>query len=335
MGSNFIRHLYRTYPDYQIYNLDLLTYAGNPDNLADIEELEYGAPAGRKRYHFIYGDICDDRLLKILFARHRFDMVVNFAAETHVDRSIIDMNDFIRTNVGGARSLIEAVRRYGVGRFVHISTDEIYGDVPHGIATEDSPLRPSNPYSSSKAAADLIIQSFIRTHKVPAIIVRGSNNYGPYQYPEKLIPLAISNLIEGKKVPVHGTGEHIRTWIHVEDFCRAVDTVMHNAPVYSMYNVSGEQQTNIGVLRHIAKHVGVDLDRHKEHITDRPGADTRYAPDSTKLRTELGWQPLHTLENSLGGVVAWYLKNRPWWEHIKQRKEFVDHYEKQAKGQWY
>ncbi len=335
MGSNFVRHIYHSYPEYEIYNLDLLTYAGNQDNLTDIETLESGVHAKDKRYHFIYGDICDDRLLDILFQKHKFNIVVNFAAETHVDRSIISMNDFIRTNIGGTRSIIEAVRKYGSERLVHISTDEIYGCVEDGVSTEDSPLKPSNPYSSSKAAADLVVQSFIRTHEVPAIIVRGSNNYGPYQYPEKLIPLAISNFIEGKKVPVHGKGDHVRTWIHVQDFCNAVDTVMHRAPLFETYNISGEQKTNLEVLSLIANKLNIDLDLHKEHINDRPGADTRYAPDSTKLRTELGWQPAHSLEKSLGAVVDWYLDNREWWQKIKTKKEFLDHYEKQSKGQWY
>ncbi|MDP3963911.1 MAG: GDP-mannose 4,6-dehydratase, partial [bacterium] len=186
IGSNAVRHFYHRYPKSRIFNLDLLTYAGNTDNLLDVEKLEAGKPAAERRYYFIRGDICDEKLLDIIFREHAFDLVVNFAAETHVDRSIINMTDFIRTNIGGARVLIEAVRTYGVKRFVHISTDEIYGDFPEGYADEMAPLRPSNPYASSKAAADLIVQSFIRTHRVPAVIVRGSNNYGPHQYPEKL-----------------------------------------------------------------------------------------------------------------------------------------------------
>lgn len=335
MGSNFVRYLYHKYPEYRIFNLDLLTYCGNQANLIDIERFEASVDSSNKRYHFIYGDVCDERLLNVIFQRHQFDVVVNFAAETHVDRSIIDMQDFIRTNIGGARSLAEAVRRFGSSRFIHISTDEIYGDVEGGTATETSPLCPSNPYSSSKAAADLIVQSFIRTHKVPAIIVRGSNNYGPYQYPEKLIPLAITNIIEGKKIPIHGSGEQVRTWVHVQDFCNAVDLVMHHAPVYSIYNIAHEPKKNLEMLTMIAGHLRVNLDDVTEYISDRPGGDQRYAPDATKIKSELQWRPVHSMEQSLGDVVRWYLNNREWWGNIKATDEYQVHYMRQSKGQWY
>lgn len=335
IGSNFIRHLYQVYPQYHIFNVDLLTYAGNPENLLDIETTEAALTISEKRYNFIYGDICDSRLLDIIFQRHNFAVVINFAAETHVDRSIINMSDFIRTNIGGVRSLIEAVRTYQVPRFIHISTDEIYGSVSSGRSNEESPLRPSNPYSSSKAAADLIVQSFIRTHQVPALIVRGSNNYGTYQYPEKLIPLAISNLIEGKKVPVHGAGQHVRSWLHVQDFCRAIDVILHQAPDYEVYNVAGYEKTNLEILSMITQNMGLDLVEYKEHIGDRPGADHRYAVDSSKLQDSLGWRPAHTLEGSLAEVIQWYVQHRAWWEKIKSKKEFLDHYEKQSNGQWY
>lgn len=335
MGSNFIRHLYHKYPEYRIFNLDLLTYCGNQENLVDIERFEASVDSSNKRYHFIYGDVCDERLLNVIFQRHQFDVVVNFAAETHVDRSIIDMQDFIRTNIGGARSLAEAVRRFGSSRFIHISTDEIYGDVEGGTVTETSPLCPSNPYSSSKAAADLIVQSFIRTHKVPAIIVRGSNNYGPYQYPEKLIPLAITNIIEGRKIPIHGSGEQVRTWVHVQDFCNAVDIVMHHAPVHTIYNVAHEPKKNVEVLDMIAGHLRVNLDAVAEHISDRPGGDQRYAPDAAKIKTELNWRPMHSMEQSLGDIVRWYLNNREWWGKIKSSDEYQVHYIRQSRGQWY
>jgi len=334
IGSNFIRHVYRMYPDYRILNIDLLTYAGNPENLREIEQAEARSPEPERRYRFIKGDICDTALLESLFEMHEIDVVVNFAAETHVDRSIINMTDFIRTNIGGVRSLIEAMQSGHINRFVHISTDEIYGSVENGHAAEDASLRPSNPYSSSKAAADLIVQSFMRTQGVPALIVRGSNNYGPYQYPEKLIPLAISNLIEGKSIPIHGTGQHVRSWLHVEDFCRAIDLVVHSAPLYAIYNVSGEERTNIDILEALAKELGVDLGRHKMHINDRPGADLRYAPDAQKIKKELGWRPVHSLAQSMPGVVAWYLQNRDWWTAVKNKKEFSDHYDKQSRGLW-
>ena len=335
MGSNFIRYLYQKYPEYRIFNLDLLTYAGNVDNLFDIEESEANLKAVDRRYQFIYGDIADDRLLDMIFQRHNFQLVVNFAAETHVDRSIISMTDFIHTNIGGARALIEAVRTYSVPRLIHISTDEIYGSVDSGHSDEEAPLRPSNPYSSSKSAADLIVQSFIRTHKVPALIVRASNNYGSFQYPEKLIPLAISNILEKRKIPVHGKGEHVRSWLHVMDFCRALDLIIHQAPDFEIYNISGEEKTNLEILRIIAEHLNVDLIEHSEHVGDRPGADTRYAVNADKLKNNLGWQPIHSIKNDLGQIVRWYIDNQAWWKKIKERKEYQDHYQKQSKAQWY
>lgn len=335
MGSNFIRFLYHKYPEYRFFNLDLLTYAGNTDNLLDIEELESNLKISDRRYQFIYGDIADDRLLSTIFQRNNFHLVINFAAETHVDRSIVSMTDFIHTNIGGTRALIEAVRAYGVPRLVHISTDEIYGSVENGYSDEDAPLRPSNPYSSSKAAADLIAQSFIRTHKVPALIVRGSNNYGSFQYPEKLIPLAVTNILEGRKIPIHGSGEHVRSWLHVIDFCRAIDFIIHQSPDFEIYNISGEEKTNLEILQMISHRLGVDLKAHSEHIGDRPGADTRYAVNADKLKKGLGWQPVHSLENDLSQIVKWYIDNEVWWKKIKQRKEYQDHYEKQSKAQWY
>jgi len=335
IGSNFVRHLYEKYPEYRIYNIDLLTYAGNQDNLLDIEKKECSLDSNQKRYNFLYGDICDTRFLDIIFARHNFDMVINFAAETHVDRSIIDMNDFIYTNIGGVRSLIEAVRKYNVPRFVHISTDEIYGDIDEGYSYEDSPLRPSNPYSSSKAAADLIVQSFIRTHKVPAVIVRGSNNYGQYQYPEKLIPLAISNIIEGSKIPIHGTGQQIRSWVHVNDFCSAIDIIAHKSPDHEIYNVHGEEKTNMDIINLLARSLNVRLEDYVDYVSDRPGADKRYAVNGQKLYNKLGWQPAYNLERDMGEVVSWYLNNQNWWKKIKEKKEFKDHYDKQSRAKWY
>lgn len=335
IGSNFIRHLYNKYPEYKIFNIDLLTYAGNLENLLDIENVEKELDSSKKRYQFLYGDICDKRFLDIIFSRHNFDMVINFAAETHVDRSIVDMNDFIYTNIGGVRCLIETVRKYNVPRFVHISTDEIYGDIKTGYSTENSALCPSNPYSSSKAAADLIVQSFIRTHKVPAVIVRGSNNFGSNQYPEKLIPLAITNIIEGKKVPVHGEGLHTRSWVHVKDFCDAIDLISHNAPNYETYNVHGEEKTNIDILKQIAGHMGVVFEDYCEYVGDRPGADTRYAVDAAKLKSQLNWAPKYSLEKDLFDVIKWYVENQDWWKKIKDKKEYKDHYEKQSKAKWY
>ncbi len=327
IGSHFIRYLHNKYPDYRIFNLDLLTYAGNLENLADL--------SSSSRYQFIRGDICDIHLLKNLFAKHRFEIVVNFAAETHVDRSIFNSTDSIHTNVEGVHSLFEACRKYGISRFVQISTDEVYGDIHDGSSNEESPLQPSSPYSASKAAADLLILSYMRTFRFPAVIIRGSNNFGSYQYPEKLIPLAISTLITGGRIPVHGLGEQIRSWLHVLDFCSAIDLAVHKASEFSVYNVSGTSKKNIEVLERVCGVLNKDLGAHKLHTKDRPGGDCRYSPDSTKIRKELGWQPQYPFDDSIGAVVGWYVENQPWWKKILENKEVWDHYQKQFQAQYY
>ncbi len=334
MGSNFIRHLLGAYPNYRIYNLDALTYAGNPENLRDIELEQADIDLEKRRYFFIKGDICDMTILHTLFDRHRFDMVVHFAAETHVDRSMSDVADFIRTNIEGTRCMLEAVRAYNVPRFVHISTDEVYGTILAGEAKEDAPLRPSNLYSASKAGGDLLVQAFMNIYRLPAMIIRSSNNFGPFQYPEKLIPLAISNLLEGKKIPVHGSGEHTRSWLHVEDFCHAADLIAHRGAERHIYNISGDSRTNMQVMQMVADILGKDLAAHKEYTNDRPNADVRYAPDSFKLQKELGWSRKHAIESSIGNVVKWYAENQPWWRKIKATKAFQDYYERQSKAQW-
>ncbi len=334
IGSNFIRYLYHKYPQYWIINLDLLSYAGNRENLKDIENEESALPEGKKRYEFVQGDICDAKLLDTIFSKNKFDTVVHFAAESHVDRSIFNVVDFVRTNIDGTRVLVEATRTHRIPRFIYISTDEVYGSVESGMAHEEAPLKPSNPYSASKAGADLLIQAYMRTHHFPAIIVRGSNNYGPYQYPEKLIPLAITNMIEEKKVPIHGDGTHRRSWLHVNDFARAVDLLMHQAPLYSVYNVSGEERTNLEVIDCIADLLGKDSGSIKVHITDRPGADLRYAPDSSKIQKEFGWRRDHKFDETIEEVVGWYLSHQAWWKKIRFKKGFLDHYERQSKGQW-
>lgn len=327
IGSNFIRYFYNKYPETKIVNLDLLTYAGNLDNLKDIE--------GEERYVFVRGDICDELLLDQLFGEHRFDLVVHFAAESHVDRSIFSMADFVRTNIEGTRALIEAARRHRAKRFIHISTDEVYGSIKNGYAREDWPLRPSNPYSASKAGADHLVQAYIRTHELPAVIIRGSNNYGPYQYPEKLIPLTITNLLEGQKIPVHGYGIHVRSWLHVHDFCRAIDLLAHNQPADTVYNVAGEEKTNTEILEMIATYLGKSFEDWRFHVTDRPGADHRYAVDDSRLCREFDWQLTHnTFAEHLREVVKWYMENQEWWKKIKQVEDFQKHYERQAKGQW-
>lgn len=335
MGSHFVRHLYHKYPSYCVFNLDLLTYAGNNLNVRDVELHKLKLPPDDHRYHFIHGDICDRELLDQLFNAYSFASVVNFAAESHVDRSIINSAHFVRTNIQGVHTLMELVRKFEVPQFIQISTDEIYGDVPVDYSHEESPLRPSNPYSASKASADLLVQAFIRTHRVSALIIRGSNNFGPYQYPEKLIPLTTSAYLEGAKIPVHGSGEHIRNWVYVKDFTGAVDLVMHRASPYTIWNVSGTPKTNLEVIHTIGELLGRNPAEHISHINDRPGSDLRYAPSSEKIKRELGWQPQYNFETALAETVEWYRANQDWWKTIKQSETFRLHYEKQSKAQYY
>lgn len=327
MGSNFVRYLHNKYPEYKIFNLDLLTYAGNPANLTDLADSE--------RYHFIHGDIGDKSLVEYLLKQHAFEVVVNLAAESHVDRSIINTLEFIRTNIQGAYTLLEAIRLYKVPRFIFISTDEIYGDVPPGVHTpEDYPLQPTNPYAASKASADLLVQSYIKTHKVPALILRSSNNFGPFQYPEKLHALVVTNFLEGKKIPVHGHGRHLRSWIHVQDFCNALDLMMHQAEDFKIYNICGEEKSNLEVIQMIGAALGKNYEDHVEYVSDRPGPDFRYAPDCTNISKELAWKRNYHYKDSLEQLVNWYSSNAMWWHDIKQKQDFQQHYEKQRKGQY-
>jgi len=332
IGSNFIRYMYKKYPKYEFYNLDSLTYAGNLKNLADIEIIE--KQNNKKRYFFIKEDICNAKGLEQIFKKYDFDVVVNFAAESHVDRSLVDSFAFIKTNVLGTHILLNLAHKFRI-RFVHISTDEVYGDVPEGYSTEESPMRPSNPYAASKAGADHLVQSYMRSHKTKAVIVRGSNNFGPYQYPEKLIPLIITNLLEGYKIPVHGDGEQVRTWIHTEDFCEGIDMVLHKAPNFSIYNISGVEEKNIEIIQKICNILKKDFKNSCKYVKDRPGADIRYAPNSSKLIKELGWKPKFSIHNSLVDIVEWYIKNENWWKDIKRKKEFIEHYEKQKRAKYY
>lgn len=329
IGSNFIHHVYNKYPNYIIYNLDLLTYAGNVRNLDNLEDIK-----GSKRYFFIKGDICDVKLVSKLFKKYKFDVVVNFAAESHVDRSISNDYHFFRTNLTGVHNLIALVRKYSISRFIQISTDEVYGDIEKGTSRESHPMRPSNPYAASKAAADLVVQSYMRTHKLPLLIVRGSNNYGPYQYPEKLIPLTVTNLLEGKQIPIHGDGQQMRRWLHTKDFSTAIDLVMHKGKDFSIYNVAGTELSNLEIVNIIARTLNKNPDDYIYYINDRPGGDRRYAPNATKIKNELGWKPQYNIKKNLADVVSWYLNNGQWWQIIKNKKAFKDYYKKQLKGEY-
>jgi len=334
IGSNFIRHIYENYPQDSILNVDSLTYAGNLENLADVVSKDQ--LSDNPHYSFLRGSVTDPDFVRAVISENPVDYLIHFAAETHVDRSYLHVADFTKTNIEGTRLVIDALRELQPNaRFVHISTDEIYGSVLDGFANEYAPLRPSNLYSASKASADLLVQAYMKSCDVPGIIIRGSNNYGPFQYPEKLIPLAITNLIEGKKIPLHGSGEHIRSWLHVYDFCTAIDRITRDAAPYSIYNVSGEQSRNIDVLNSIIEYFGLSPNNFIDKVPDRPGADMRYAPDSTLLRSELNWKPKETLASSLPQIVEWYRSHREWSNKIKATQEYQDHYDKQSKGVWY
>ncbi|OGZ05582.1 MAG: dTDP-glucose 4,6-dehydratase [Candidatus Lloydbacteria bacterium RIFCSPHIGHO2_02_FULL_54_17] len=333
IGSNFIRHVYNKYPSYFIINYDALTYAGNPENLSDIEALE-SVKGDDRRYVFVKGDIADAKAVHDVLEAYEPEVVVNFAAESHVDRSLVDSGEFIRSNIVGVQNLLQLARKYDV-KFLQISTDEVYGDVETGYSTEESPMRPSNPYAASKAGADLLVQSYMRSHNAPVMIVRGSNNFGPYQYPEKLIPLAVTNIIEGATIPVHGNGKHIRTWLHTDDFAEGIDLVLHQAKNGSIYNIAGDEDSNLALLKRIAEYLGASHDKVLLHVGDRPGADMRYAPHAGRIERELGWTPKRTLVSSLPEIIDWYVENPDWWKKVKAKKEFSDHYEKQRQAKYY
>lgn len=332
IGSNFLRFFYYNNPDINIVNLDLLTYAGNHDNLMDIELEE--ARSKTKRYFFIKGDICNEFLLEDIFSKFHFDLVVHFAAESHVDRSICSSVDFIRTNIEGTRALIDISRKYEVKKFIHISTDEIYGSYDTGYATEEWEMSPSNPYAASKAGADLLVQSYVKTHDFPAIIVRASNNYGNYQYPEKLIPLAITNFLDGQRIPIHGYGIQVRSWLHVNDFCKAIIMLIKEEPQHYIYNVAGEEKNILEVLRIISIHLKKDLSNSCFYISNRPGADSRYAVSAKRLIDEFDWTREKSFEDNIKDTIQWYVNNSDWWKNTKLKKEFTQHYERQSKGQW-
>jgi len=306
IGSNFIRLMLGKYPDYHITNLDLQTYAGNPVNLRDIEK--------SSNYTFIRGDICDKAVVDKIM--QNVDTVVHFAAESHVDRSIDDASAFVRTNVLGTFVLLDSALKHNIKRFIHISTDEVYGSISKGSFKETDILTPSSPYSSSKAGSDLLARSYFITHKLPVIITRCTNNFGPYQYPEKLIPLFITNLIENKKVPVYGAGKNVRDWIYVEDHCKAVDFVLHKGKAGEIYNIGGgAEKTNLEITEKILAILGKD-DSMVEYVKDRPGHDLRYSLDCTKLHRQ-GWAPEHEFDGALFNTVRWYVENKWWWEKLK------------------
>lgn len=309
IGSHFIRHILAKYRQYRVINLDLLTYAGNLENLHDV--------ARHPHYCFIKGDIADQKLVLDLVGQ--VDVIVNFAAESHVDRSILDSAVFIHTNIVGTHVLLEAARTQGLKRFHHVSTDEVYGHLGPNDPPfhEKTPYAPRSPYSASKATADHLVNAYFNTHMLPATISNCSNNYGPYQFPEKLIPLFITNLIEGKKVPVYGDGLQVRDWLYVVDHCEAIDLIIHQGRIGETYCVGGNcEQPNIEITKKILELMNQGQDMI-DYVPDRPGHDRRYAINFSKIRSELGWVPKTSFEAGLRQTVDWYRQNQPWWQKIK------------------
>lgn len=312
IGSNFVHYMVNKYHDYMIVNLDALTYAGNLETLKDVED--------KKNYKFVKGDISDREFIFDLFENEKFDIVVNFAAESHVDRSLINPDIFVKTNVFGTQVLLDASKKYNLSRFHQVSTDEVYGDLPLDrkdlFFTEETPLNPSSPYSASKASADFLVQAYHRTFGLNTTISRCSNNYGPYHFPEKLIPLMISRALNNETLPVYGDGQNVRDWLHVEDHCSAIDLIIHKGKSGEVYNVGGHnERTNLEVVKTILK----TLDKPEsliDYVKDRPGHDLRYAIDPEKLENELGWKPKYNFDTGIDMTIKWYVENRVWWENI-------------------
>lgn len=322
IGTNFVKYML-SHHDYKIINLDSLTYAGNIGNLKNVENHE--------NYHFIKGDICDRNLVDNIFKKHEIDTVINFAAESHVDRSIEEPEIFLTSNIIGTQVLLDTAVRYwkeqpedkysrefktGV-KFIQVSTDEVYGELgKEGLFTEQTPLAPNSPYSSSKASADLIVRAYHETYGLPVNTTRCSNNYGPYQFPEKLIPLMINNALKGEALPIYGDGKQVRDWLHVDDHCEAIDTVLHKGEIGEVYNIGGNnEKENINIVKLILKELGKSEDLIN-YVTDRLGHDRRYAIDNTKITTELGWSPRYTFEDGIKMTIEWYLENTEWMDRI-------------------
>lgn len=311
IGSCFVRHILNKYPDYKVINLDALTYCGNLDNLRDVEN--------NPNYKFIKGNICDKKLVREIISE--VDAVVNFAAESHVDNSIKHPEIFIETNVQGTLNLLQGSKELGVERFLQVSTDEVYGTLGKtGYFYETTPLAPNSPYSASKASADMLVRAYYETYKLPVLNTRCSNNYGPYQYPEKLIPFFISKLLRGEKVPVYGDGLNVRDWLYVYDHCEAIDIVLHRGTVGEVYNIGGHnEKTNLEITKIILNAMGKD-ETYIEYVQDRLGHDRRYAISNDKITAELGWKPSLTFEEGIKLTIDWYLNNQEWIKNIEQKK---------------
>lgn len=318
IGSNFVRYLINKYSDYNIINLDALTYAGNRENLKDLEGLD--------SYRFFHGNILDKSLVEDL--AKDVDVIINFAAETHVDRSILEAGSFIHTDVVGTFTLLEAAKKYNIKRFIQISTDEVYGSINKGSFTENSNLMPNSPYSASKSGADLLVRSYFKTFGVPAIVTRSSNNFGPFQYPEKVIPLFITNALDNLPLPLYGDGKNVRDWIYVLDNCEAIDTVLHKGEPGEVYNIgAGNEIQNIEITEMILEKLNKPKSLIKP-VPDRPAHDRRYSLDCSKIH-QLGWKPKCLFEDALEDTIEWYKNNEKWWRNIKEKQASFKQYYKQ------
>ncbi len=321
IGSNFVHFMLNKYPQYTIVNLDVLTYAGNLENLASIEH--------HPNYHFVKGDICSKEDVAGVINKHSIDTIVHFAAESHVDRSISGPAVFVQTNVIGTQVLLDVSRAAGIERFLHVSTDEVYGSLgATGYFTEETPLHPNSPYSASKASSDMLVLAYEHTFGFPGIVTRCSNNYGPYQFPEKLIPLMIANALNDKSLPVYGDGTNVRDWLFVEDHCSALDVVLHQGSAGGVYNIGGHNEwKNIDIVKLVLKELGKP-ESLITFVKDRPGHDKRYAIDAKKIKDELGWMPSYQFEQGIKKTIQWYISNKQWWERIING-EYSKYYVKQ------
>jgi dTDP-glucose 4,6-dehydratase len=322
IGSNFVKYLLQNY-DYNVINFDKLTYAGNLENLTDIEK--------DPRYKFFKGDICEEKDVEKAITDNKVDTIVNFAAESHVDRSILGPKEFIVTNVIGTQVLLESVRKLGIEKYLQVSTDEVYGSLPEDkpelLFTEKTPITTNSPYSASKASADLLVNAYFHTFKMPVLTTRCSNNYGPYQFPEKLIPLMIAKAVDGQNLPVYGDGKNVRDWLYVEDHCSAITEVLHRGKIGDVYNIGGNNEWyNIDIVKIILKLLGKGEDQIT-YVKDRPGHDRRYAIDSSKIMKELGWTPKYQFDGGIEKTIKWYVENESWWRRI-MKGEYLNYYEK-------
>jgi dTDP-glucose 4,6-dehydratase len=328
IGSNFVRMLMSRGEDVKLVVLDKLTYAGNLANIKDLID--------DKKLFFVKGDICDPTLVEEIWTKHGINEVVHFAAESHVDRSILSSGPFVQTNVVGTQVLLDVAKAKGAQRFVHVSTDEVYGSLPEDKPevkfTEETPLAPNSPYSASKAGSDCLARSYFHTHHLPVMITRCSNNYGPYQFPEKALPLFITNLMEGKKIPLYGDGMNVRDWLYVEDHCQAIWTVLNHGTFGEIYNIGGNNEmTNRTIDETILRDMGTSWDQGVQYVKDRPGHDRRYAIDAGKIKRELGWEPKHRFDEAIKTTIRWFKDNQNWWRAIKSG-EYLKYYETQYAG---